>query len=483
VPYFLIIALVTHIGSLTRSGANEEAPKIAQRRISWFVIVGATLATFVLLSWVTLMRLDVIDEEGRASIARYEAAEIAGLVPESNNIRIKELTGGTIFGNAGFIQHQHIVRTTHATDETGNPLLNDLGYVQTQYVTAFGYYLGHMVHRIMLIAAWTTTAISMLLSFFYFKAFWWREKLVQITDPIEAARIAERNRETREEAARRRAEREREREDRRRRRALEREEKRQRKEQERDEKRKRKYDAREAERTLRRLEKEERQRLLALRVEIKRRIKLAFVEMKEDQKRAEQEMEEARLEMKKVQHEGRLEGGLSTPKMKKLKNEMERTRAEEIATSANCERERSERDKSSTARRHLMAELWEDLNCFGEIPATTDEFTGACHREILMRELLSMEANYVANLQDLYGGIKAEFNNYKAELANMAADELVGSQIIEIDIDEVIRLHNSNPELADVSLHLRQWNTQQSRNALLAGFREMMGLQDINPAA
>jgi hypothetical protein len=207
--------------------------------------------------------------------------------------------------------------------------------------------------------------------------------------------------------------------------------------------------------------------------------------MKEEQKRADQEMDEARREMKKAQNEARLKRSIlppTKPKMKKLKEEMERARTEEEAAAATCERERTERDKARAARIHLMTELWEDLHCYGEMPAVVDEFTTMCHREILMRELLSIEANYIANLQELYGGIKADLQGCVAEMANMATDEVVASRINEIDVDEIINSHNANRELAAEGLHLRQWNTQQSRNALLTGYREMMGLQDLNLA-
>jgi predicted secreted protein len=196
VPYFLIIALITHIGSLMRTGpaagAGEDASAVAKRRISRIVIVFAAVATLALLSWVTLMRLDVINEEGRASFARFEAAEAEDRVVNSNNVKVNELTGGTIIGNAGFKQHWHIAGTEPVTDDFGNEVFNAAGDVQMQYKEVYGYYPGFHVHRIMLIAAWTTTFIAMLLSAFYFKAYWWHETLERITNMSgETARLAE----------------------------------------------------------------------------------------------------------------------------------------------------------------------------------------------------------------------------------------------------------------------------------------------------
>lgn len=476
-PCLLAIALVTH-SSVIRNNINVEDGIIkTMKLISRTVIIIALAATIVLLFWVTFLRLTVINEEGRASLARFEVAEVEGLVTQSNNIKMSDFTSSVLFNNAGFIQHWYIVGNSQATNFIETHVLNDGMHTHSNSLPiAYGYYPGFRVHFLLIILAWSTTLLALLLSAFNFKAYWWHQTLMRIAKMGDESEERERrDREERERKALARTERERYRDERRRQRALER-----------DEMRKRKTEDRDARKALRTLEKEEKQRFKALRAEFERKIKVAYTEMQADQKRAEQDMNESRREMKKVQEEASLEGGILTlakPKMKKLKDAMECTKAEEIATSAACDRERSERDKASVAKKHLMAELWEDLNCFGQIPTSSDEFTAMCHKEILMRELLRIESNYSANLQDLYGGIKAELTNCKTEMASMATDEVVASQINAIDIDEIIGSYNANPDLAVEGLHLRQWNTLQSRNALLAGFREMMGLQDMNLAS
>jgi len=317
---------------------------------------------------------------------------------------------GEIIGNAGFIQHWLLVPAP--TVIGGDP-----GAI---FEESFGFYLGFYVDRILLISPLITTFVAMFLSALFFRGDRWLQTLIRIVGLYGYSEGDERHR--REEELQRR------------------------------------------DRLLNK-EKEAHRR-----AETKAQMKFALSEYRRAQRISKREMDRAEKVIKRL--DSRQEPQNRT--IKKLENDIEVARLEMEECSKVLKEKQIEHARMIHEQSDLKAEIWNVLQCTGDVPSDDADFTSECTKIVMKRVSDVAIESYGVRHQEFCGRVEANLRKYRETLLGLArtrADEYSIEEMSRVSIEDIINEYNEGKPA------LQQWNTELAREALLQIFRKNLGIQ------